>query len=128
MYIGSQKILNEETLAGGYVKVTLEALPIDNLPTAEEEVIYNEEILKLIKSEEPNLDATGLRTIRCEPLISDIVMILFKYNIQMADLEYTFIGVEETIRQARLRKERKVYGNNEYKRTIIQLKDELLSE
>lgn len=125
MYIGKQEITKEESLDNGLVKVTLKSDELDKLETETEEVIYREDILKKLKTKEPNEDETELRFDRCEPVIEQLLLVLLNNNVRLHDLTHIFTSVEGSIKQAQLKHERKHYGNNEYKRTIQQFSKEM---
>ena len=132
MYIGKQKILGEKK-KDDWIQVTLEPDPLDEMD-GDEVILYNKEVLETLKTEAPNEDLTGLRNLRCVAPIAEILQVLLKYNVNLSfsdqdpsDLNHIFQSAANTLTRAKLKKEREFYGNNEFKRTVHQFKDELLS-
>ena len=125
MYIGNQQIITEEPLVNDLIKVTVKTEEIDQLETETEEIVMNKETLELVKTEEPESDATKVRNLRCEKTIEEMAIVLLRHNTLLSDVEHIFQNLQKTILQARFKKERKLYGNNEHKRAIGQFADEL---
>jgi len=125
MYIGKQQIIGEKLLDGGFVEVTLKALELDDIGETET-VVYNEADLENLKSEEPENDLTKLREIRVEPIVQDLLLCLFKHNMQLIDLEYITQTLVTSLNSAQDKHERNLYGNHAMKRNIHQFKDSLM--
>lgn len=98
IYIGGQKLLREEKLENGLIKVTLEIDKSKELMTSlsEEEVLFTEESLALLKSyEKPDLSSQ--RRDVCRKCILDIVTSLKDNAIAEKDIEYVFQMVVHNI-------------------------------
>jgi hypothetical protein len=119
MYLGQQKIV-KTVKDGDNVKITLEALEIDNLASDTEEISMLETTFDKIKTDEPNIDATQLRFDRCTEVIEELVMSLIKHNVRHDDMNHIFQSVADTIRVHKEQLENEFYGNHQTKRTINQ--------
>lgn len=126
-YIGTQKIIKEEAINDDMIKLTLEALAIDQLEGKTEEVVLNKDDFEKIKTKEEEEDATKIRTQRTEIVINEILLSLMRHNIILEDFDFIVKTIIGSIEQAQLAKERKLYGNNDLKRTILQFSEELMN-
>ena len=137
-FIGTQKILQERDLSDGFVAVTLEStkerVNKSNPPeykTAEgllesEEVVYNKSDLEKIKTLFYNNDATSIRDLRCEQVVSEILLSLFTHCVKNSDLEYIFQCVTSSLGRADTRRTRKIMGVHEQNANTYDLKEELI--
>ena len=129
MYIGKQKILQEEKIGDGLVKVTLETIRYNNEISAglgdTEEIVYPEEALKAIKTKKAG-DLNEVRSKSCIPVVAQIIDVLLKNSVKMEDINHIFQGALGSIEHAKQTKMRKVLGVEECNQTLYQLKDELL--
>lgn len=124
MYIGNQKILQENKLGNGYIEVTLETeeLGLDG----KEVVVFNEGILERLKTKKPNSDHTELRSLRCEKPIQGVVAMLLKYAVNTDDFEHIYQSALLSLRIAEKIRDRKLQGLHEDHQNVYQLKNELL--
>jgi hypothetical protein len=137
-YIGTQKILQEVNLGDGFIVVTLEPtqerVAKSNPPEyvkaeglgEKEEVVYNEADLKKIKTLFPNSDATSIRDLRCERVVSEILLSLFTHCVRNSDLEYVFQSVTSSLGRADTRRMRKITRLHEQNASVYDLRDELI--
>lgn len=132
MYIGNQKILQEEELSNGLIAVKLEAIKEkrgDEYETAqgldEYEILhFTPETLEKIKTEE-GIDLSLLRERWCAYVIDDMIGTLKEYSVPFEYIDYINQSILMNLQRAQSLKDRKIFGHHESKRNVQVLSVEL---
>lgn len=132
MYIGTQKILQEETQKDGLTAVHLEPIMEkrgdDHVPAqglTDREIIHLQaDFLEKLRTEEP-IDPSLLRERWCSYVIDDSIDTLKKYSVPFEYIEYVNQNILMNLQRAQAIKDRKIFGQHESKRNVQLLSAEL---
>lgn len=124
-YIGTDKIIKKESI-GGVVNITLEREEGDKKVNFD--VVYQEDILGEVETEEPNPDLTGLRIKRTWLVIKGILELLLKYNTSLEDIGFIFQRCLFSLETHEKEAIAKQWGAINYEGRTIRMMDEILKQ